>query len=567
MTTLPPDIADAAKAWLTEDPDQKNVSELGTLIDRAEAGDLVAGAEIQDRFGQSLAFGTAGLRGAMSAGPNRMNRVVVARAAAGLSAYLLECAAGSYRPRVVIGYDARHNSARFAHDSAAIMTAAGIEVLMLSQARPTPVLAFAVQRLEAEAGVMVTASHNPAIDNGYKVYLGGRMVAAHERGAQIVEPHDRRIAEKIAQVGRYSSIRRADGWTTLAPTRIEGYLSQAVRRALPGGSRDLSIVYTPMHGVGKEVALAALQRAGFHDVHVVAEQADPDPEFPTVPFPNPEEPGALDLAIQAAVERHADIIIANDPDADRCAVAVPTHDGEFRQLSGDEVGSLLGWYIARGMSDEDKRAGVFANSIVSSRQLAAIAAAADISHRETLTGFKWISRVKNLVFGYEEALGYCVDPESVRDKDGISTAVLIADLAAELDNEGLALLDVLDELAAQHGVHLTQPVTIRVEDLSRIHELLRKVAAEPPAELAGSPVTEIIDLAAGSTDLPPTPGFRYLTEDNSRVIIRPSGTEPKLKCYLEVVEQLSGDRLAEARATAAKRLRLLVNDVEEMLGV
>lgn len=560
MTDLDPSLLDAVRAWQAGDPDAGAREELTELVDAALAGDDESRADLADRFAGGLEFGTAGLRGVMAAGPNRMNRAVVIRAAAGLAAFLREQAGDAFTPRVVIGYDARHQSDRFARDTAAVMTAAGIEAFLLSGPRPTPVLAFAVQSLEAEAGVMVTASHNPPRDNGYKVYLGGRLAEPGERGAQIIPPADARIAAHIEAVGPAASVPTAEGWQTLAHTRIEGYIACAAALARPQGDKTISIVYTAMHGVGAEVAMPALARAGFDDVTSVPEQNDPDPDFPTLPFPNPEEPGALDAAVAAARRTHADLIIANDPDADRCAVAVPSQDG-WRQLTGDEVGALIGTYLAgRARLAPGSR---FANSIVSSRLLGRIAADRGIEHRETLTGFKWISRVPGLAFGYEEAIGYCVDPEHVRDKDGINTAVLIAQFAAELAASGRTLLDVLDDLARRHGVHLSAPVTIRVDDLAQIGRMLEAFQADPPDELAGSPVVTADDLALGK-DLPPTPGIRLVTEDDSRVIVRPSGTEPKLKCYLEVVEPVTGD-LAAARTLAADRMATLKSQVRAAL--
>lgn len=561
MTDLDSGLLDAVRAWQAGDPDPETREELDDLTSAAQAGDAVAVADLADRFAGTLEFGTAGLRGVMEGGPNRMNRAVVIRAAAGLAAFLTERAHGEFIPRVVIGYDARHHSEEFARDSAAVMTAAGLEVLLLSGPRPTPVLAFAVQSLSAEAGVMVTASHNPPRDNGYKVYAGGRLVDPSARGAQIIPPFDAQIAAHIDAAPPAASIRLATaGWQTLAHTRVEGYIAGAAALARPQGDKNISIVYTAMHGVGADVASEALARAGFDNVTMVAEQNEPDPDFPTLPFPNPEEPGALDCAIMTARRTHAELIIANDPDADRCAVAVPDQ-GEWRQLTGDEVGALIGTYMAgRAVLSPESR---FANSIVSSRLLARIAADRGIDHRETLTGFKWIARVPGLVFGYEEAIGYCVDPSHVRDKDGIATAVLIAQFAAELAATTRTLLDVLDDLAQRHGVHVSAPVTIRVDDLAEIGRLLSAFEAAPPTELAGSPVLHVDDLRDGGA-LPPTPGMRLITEDDSRLIVRPSGTEPKLKCYLEVVEPVTGD-LRAARERAGDRMSRLAADVRRAL--
>ncbi|VEI50323.1 phospho-sugar mutase [Kocuria rosea] len=585
MTTDPrtdPQLLDAARAWGAADPDPATRAELAALVEAAAAGDAAARAELADRFSGTLQFGTAGLRAALGAGPMRMNRVVVLRAAAGLAAHVLavqtpaDGAAGSARrPRAVVGYDARHGSEVFARDTAAVFTAAGIETLLLPAPLPTPVLAWAVRALGAEVGVMVTASHNPPADNGYKVYLGGRAVEPEARGCQIVAPHDRMIAERIAAVGPVEDIPRAqDGWTVLPASVEQDYLDAvlpAVVTAVAGAERPLRIVLTPLHGVGGRTTTEALRRAGLADVHVVPEQAEPDPDFPTVAFPNPEEPGALDLALATARAVGADLVLANDPDADRVAVAVPVPGAgdtgqDWRMLRGDEVGALLGHAAAARCAGRE--GAVFANSIVSSRLLGRIAAAAGIAHQETLTGFKWIARVPGLAFGYEEALGYCVAPEVVRDKDGISAAVAVAVLADELRAQGRTLLDVLDDLALAHGLYATDQLSIRVADLSRIPVMAAALRDAPPAALGGSEVVEVADLAAPSTGLPPTEGLRLLTADGTRVIVRPSGTEPKLKCYLEVVAPVAGQAaLPAARDEAQERLGRIRAELEAALGL
>jgi phosphomannomutase len=546
----------AAAAWRDDDPDPLTRQELEELLQRCRDGDQPAAAELADRFAGTLQFGTAGLRGAVGAGPNRMNRAVVIRAAAGLTAYLRR---DFPAPRVVIGYDARHRSDDFARDTAAVVTAAGGEALLLPRPLPTPVLAYAVRHLGAHAGVMVTASHNPPQDNGYKVYLGD--------GSQIVPPADAAIAAEIAAVGAVADVPRADaGWQLLGEDVLDAYLRDVVAVVRPDAPRDLSVVHTPLHGVGGGVLVRALVEAGFDAPYVVPSQAEPDPDFPTVAFPNPEEAGAIDAALDAARQRGADLVLANDPDADRCAVAVadPQAPGGWRMLSGDEVGVLLGAHLVeRGLPD----GAVMACSIVSSRQLAAVCAAAGLRHVETLTGFKWIARVPGLRYGYEEALGYCVDPESVRDKDGVSAALLVAELAAGLKAEGRTLLDRLDDLARAHGVHATDQYAVRVADLSLIAGAMARLRAQPPGALAGSHVERADDLSRGSADLPPTDGLRYLLADGGRVIVRPSGTEPKLKCYLEVVEPVPDDNLAGARARAARRLTALRADVAAAVGL
>ncbi|EGX57429.1 phosphomannomutase [Streptomyces zinciresistens K42] len=540
------DLITRAEAWLAEDPDPQTRDELARLIDAADVTELAA------RFAGTLQFGTAGLRGELGAGPLRMNRAVVIRAAAGLAAYLRR--QGHTGGLVVIGYDARHKSEDFARDTAAVMTGAGLRAAVLPRPLPTPVLAYAIRHLGAVAGVEVTASHNPPRDNGYKVYLGD--------GSQIVPPADAEIAGEIAAVRSLHDVPRPDtGWQTLDDGVLDAYLSRTDAVLAPGSPRTARTVYTALHGVGRDVLLAAFARAGFPAPALVAEQADPDPDFPTVAFPNPEEPGAMDLSFALARETRPDLVIANDPDADRCAVAVE-EDGEWRMLRGDEVGALLAAHlVARGAT------GVFAESIVSSSLLGRIAAAAGLPHEETLTGFKWIARVEGLRYGYEEALGYCVDPEGVRDKDGITAALLITELASVLKERGRTLLDLLDDLAVEHGLHATDQLSVRVEDLSVIADAMRRLRERPPTALAGLPVTRAEDLTQGTGTLPPTDGLRY-TLDGARVVVRPSGTEPKLKCYLEVVvpvPERSG--LADARAEAAERLATIKRDLSQAAGI
>ncbi|WP_433546013.1 phospho-sugar mutase [Streptomyces sp. CA-294286] len=558
LQDTPSDLLARASAWLAEDPDPETREELAKLID---AGDT---AELAARFSGTLQFGTAGLRGELGAGPMRMNRAVVIRAAAGLAAYL---AKQPGRPRssddlVVIGYDARHKSADFARDTAAVMTGAGLRAVLLPRPLPTPVLAFAIRHLGAVAGVEVTASHNPPRDNGYKVYLGD--------GSQIVPPADAEIAAEIDAVAALADVPRPDdGWTVLDEEVLEAYLARTDAVLAPGSPRGARTVYTAMHGVGKDVLLAAFARAGFPEPVLVTEQAEPDPDFPTVAFPNPEEPGAMDLAFATArrTSPAPDLVIANDPDADRCAVAVPdaSVDGGWRMLRGDEVGSLLAAHLARkGGLEPDA---VFAESIVSSSLLGRIAAHAGIRHEETLTGFKWIARVDNLRYGYEEALGYCVDPDGVRDKDGITAALAVAELASELKEQGRTLLDLLDELAVTHGLHATDQLSVRVQDLSVIAHAMTRLRTAPPTQLAGLPVVSAEDLTRGTESLPPTDGLRYhLT--GARVIVRPSGTEPKLKCYLEVVVPVpDAAALPAARAQAADILAAVKRDLSAAAGI
>jgi phosphomannomutase len=540
------DATDVARAWLAEDPDPDTRAELERLLG---TGDLDG---IADRFSGRLEFGTAGLRGEIGAGPNRMNRVVVTRAAAGLCSYLTARGGKS----VVIGYDARHKSDVFARDTAEVVSGAGMSATVLPRPLPTPVLAFAIRHLGADAGVMVTASHNPPQDNGYKVYLGD--------GSQIVPPADAEISAAIEAVGPLSTVPRGDDWETLGDDVLDAYLDRVAGLVDTASPRDLDIVYTPLHGVGRDVVLAAFDRAGFRAPTVVSRQGDPDPEFSTVAFPNPEEPGAIDLALAAAVQHHADIVLANDPDADRCAVAVPTGDDGWRMLRGDEVGALLATHLVRR---DPALSGTFAASIVSSSLLGRIAAAHGLGYAETLTGFKWISRVDGLRYGYEEALGYCVDPAGVRDKDGISAALLVAELAATLKAEGRSLTDLLDDLATEHGLHATDQLSVRVEDLSLIDDAMARLRATPPTSLGGRAVESAEDLAAGSADLPPTDGLRYRLAEGGRVVVRPSGTEPKLKAYLEVVIPVDRDDVASARDLAAAALAAITSDLSEALAL
>ncbi|MFD0001833.1 phospho-sugar mutase [Streptomyces sp. NPDC127178] len=545
------DLIARAQAWLAEDPDPETRDELAKLIDAADVEELAA------RFSGTLQFGTAGLRGELGAGPMRMNRTVVIRAAAGLAAYLKK--QGHEGGLVVIGYDARHKSEDFARDTAAVMTGAGLRAAVLPRPLPTPVLAYAIRHLGAVAGVEVTASHNPPRDNGYKVYLGD--------GSQIVPPADIDIAQEIAAVPSLTVVPRpTEGWETLDDSVLDAYLARTDAVLSPGSPRTARTVYTALHGVGKDVLLAAFERAGFPAPALVAEQAEPDPDFPTVAFPNPEEPGAMDLAFAKARETTPDLVIANDPDADRCAVAVRAGDGdggdEWRMLRGDEVGALLAAHlVGRGAR------GTFAESIVSSSLLGRIAEKAGLPYEETLTGFKWIARVEGLRYGYEEALGYCVDPEGVRDKDGITAALLITELASVLKAEGRTLLDLLDDLAVTHGLHATDQLSVRVQDLSVIADAMRQLREQPPTELAGLAITRAEDLTQGTDTLPPTDGLRY-TLDGARVIVRPSGTEPKLKCYLEVVVPVATHAdLPAARAEAAERLATIKRDLSAAAGI
>jgi phosphomannomutase len=538
-----PPLRAQVQAWLDDEVDDDAAAELRALLETADLpaagspGDAerrkIATDELADRFSGPLTFGTAGLRGPLRAGPNGMNRVVVRRAAAGLAAWLT--AQGQGGEPLVVGFDGRHGSAQFAQDSAAIFAAAGFDAQLMPRLLPTPVLAFAVQHLGAAAGVMVTASHNPPQDNGYKVYVAD--------GAQIAPPVDVEIEAAIRAVPSARDVALApDGYAVLGESIVDDYVT-AVAALVKEGPREVRIVHTAMHGVGTEVINKVFAAAGFAPLIPVPQQAAPDADFPTVSFPNPEEPGALDLAFTLAKDEQADIIIANDPDADRCAVAVHDDAGAWRMLRGDEVGALLADSLLRkGVR------GTYTTTIVSSSLLGAMAERHGVGYVQTLTGFKWISRAApDLVFGYEEALGYAVAPNLVRDKDGVSAALLVAELAANLKRNGSSLVRRLDEIALEYGRYATDQVSVRVDDLSLIDDAMKRLRANPPTELLGLP-TSVEDM------LPDNDVVR-LTWEGGRVVVRPSGTEPKLKAYLEVViPDGSAERGAEQLATLREEI-------------
>jgi phosphomannomutase len=542
------ELRDQAEAWLSDDPDQATRDELRKLIDGLPG----TAEELRDRFAGPLTFGTAGLRGRLRAGPNGMNLAVVTRAAAGLVGWLRE--QGGQGP-LLIGYDARHGSREFAERTARVATGAGRAALLLPRPLPTPVLAYAVRALDAVAGVVVTASHNPPQDNGYKVYLGAALGGVAGAGAQIVPPADAGIEAAIRAVGALSEVALGEPGTVLGEDIVQGYVDSAAA-ILTAGPRDLSVAYTPLHGVGGAVLAAAFARAGFGAPAVVAEQAEPDPEFPTVAFPNPEEPGAMDRLIALATRTGADLAIANDPDADRCAVAIPGPGGAWRPLRGDELGALLADHLIRLGGP-----GTYATTIVSSQLLGALCRARGVPYGETLTGFKWIVRAADdLAYGYEEALGYCVAPAMVRDKDGITAALRVAELAAGLKAQGRSLADRLDELAAEFGVHATDQLSVRVDDLAEITAAMAHVRAEPPATLLGAAVADVEDRMPDADVLT----FRTAAV---RVVIRPSGTEPKLKAYLEVVEPVTDGDVPAARTRAASALEALRAETATALGL
>ncbi|MFI6821867.1 phospho-sugar mutase [Micromonospora sp. NPDC050187] len=553
LTDTIDDLRERARRWLDDDPDPASREELQGVLDRLPE----SAPELADRFAGPLTFGTAGLRGPLRAGPNGMNLAVVTQAAAGLVAWL--AAEGATGP-LVIGYDARSGSKEFAERTAEVATGAGRAAMLLPRPLPTPVLAYAVRHLDAAAGVMVTASHNPPEDNGYKVYLGARLGGETGAGAQIVPPADRDIEAAIRAVGPLAEVPLGPPGEVLGDDLAVAYVKRAVEVIDPDGPRGLKVAYTPLHGVGAAVLTAVFSRAGFGVPGVVPEQAEPDGSFPTVSFPNPEEPGAVDRLVALAESTRADLAVANDPDADRCAVVVPDPTaGGWRMLRGDEVGVLLADHLMRrGVR------GLYATTIVSSALLRAMCAARDLPYDETLTGFKWIVRAGDgsapLAFGYEEALGYCVAPEHVRDKDGITAALTVAELAADLKSRGRTLSDRLDELAAEFGVHHTDQYSVRVTDLRLIADAMARVRAATPTTLLGRPVTE-------TRDLLPEADVVILRTDTARVVIRPSGTEPKLKAYLEVVEPVADGDVAAGRERAGTAVAALRTEIAAVLGL
>ena len=550
--------------WIEQDPDPITKAQLTELL-KAVQTDQTALLELQDAFIAPLEFGTAGLRGALGAGPNRMNRVTVLQAASGLAQYLVQ--QGFAGKKVVIGFDARYNSDVFAEDTARVMSGAGFDPIVFSHVVPTPVLAFAIRHLDACAGVMVTASHNPPQDNGYKVYLGD--------GRQIVSPVDEQISKLIKTVTDVREISQGDAGKNVNDEVVNTYTSLTAQLIASGPTteaqrKSVTSVYTAMHGVGWKTLQLVFAAAGFSEPIAALEQRDPDPAFPTVAFPNPEEEGALDIAIELAKKHSVDVLLANDPDADRFAAAAPNSAGDWIALRGDQIGSLLGWWmIERAKLTDLKLAGTLANSIVSSMMLESIAESAGLQYESTLTGFKWVSRVNNLAFGYEEALGYCVDPKNVSDKDGISAAAIFMEMLAHLKSQGKTIWQVLTELALAYGLHVTDQVSVRVTSSEQVGLVMAGIRNAPPTEMGGLQVCGIDDLATGLGDLPKTDaviihlaGIDQIQK--ARVIVRPSGTEPKIKCYLEVV--IGGDNLAIAQQTADNELKSLAADARPLLG-
>ena len=547
-----PTVIEQAKAWLAQDPDAETRTELQGLIQGATDGDSAALVALHDRFDERLEFGTAGLRGRIEAGPNRMNRVLVSQAAAGLAAYLLEKAAGE-QPSIVIGYDGRKNSRVFAEDTAELMAGAGVRAILLPRLLPTPLLAFAVRHLDTSAGVMVTASHNPPQDNGYKVYLG-----EGDQGSQIVPPADAEIAAHILRVAAEQSVLDLPrGEFEIADEEVVDEYVRLTAALATSAAGELRFVYTAMHGVGWETARRVFETAGFGEAIIVQEQIEPDAAFPTVAFPNPEEPGAMDLAFARAAESSADFVIANDPDADRLAVAIPDGPADavasWRRLSGNEVGYLLGWRIATRLA-RSGREGTLAASIVSSPALQRVAEHYRLDYVDTLTGFKWVSRAPRLAFGFEEALGYLVDPEKVRDKDGISAAVEFLALMRELKAAGKSLLDHENEFAEKFGAFASSQISIRVDDLAQIAATMNGLRQNLPTAIGTVRVDHIDDFIDGFEQFPAGDILRIWLIDGSRVILRPSGTEPKLKVYIDASSEVGTgpERRAAAERTVAE---------------
>lgn len=578
MTVATPvDVLTAATSWLAEDPDPTTHAELEALLTRARGNDAAAGADLQERFTGQLEFGTAGLRGVLGAGPQRMNRVLVRKVSAGLAAYVNAQPSVGDTHIAVVGYDGRRNSTVFAEDTARVLAGAGIKVFLANTPWPTPVTAWATTQLGATTAVMVTASHNPPEYNGYKVYWAN--------GAQIVPPQDQGIAAAIAQIGDTRALpmptlaeaRAAGRIEILDDTTLAAYLAgvAALRDTMVGRShprRDLRIAYTALHGVGYTAVQRALAEAGFSGLQAEPSQRDPNGEFPTVAFPNPEEPGAMDRVLELARTCDADLVLANDPDADRLAVAVPTRarDGRFVQLTGDQVGALLAdFLLTQQRRAADAARPLVATTVVSSGLLQYLAEHHGVAYRETLTGFKWIANAAlhhraqtggAFVMGYEEALGYSVG-ELVRDKDGVSAALFFAELAAWNAARGVHLLDHLDEIYRRVGLFITAQVSLTLpgsDGLMQIRSKMATARATPPTEIAGAPLTSIVDLASGANGLPPSNVLIWRTAAGDRVIMRPSGTEPKLKSYFETRVQLSANEsMASARARGEARLAAL----------
>ena len=559
VSTSVVNLRDRALQWINDDPSEETRAELAALLAKDDDRALA------ERFSGPLEFGTAGLRGVLGAGESRMNRAVVLRTTCGLGHALLASFPDAKERGVAVGFDGRHLSRVFAEDAACVLAALGIRAHLFDHVAPTPVTSYATKHLRAVAGIMVTASHNPPEYNGYKVYWAN--------SAQIIPPIDAQIAKAIEKAPPAKDVPRLDvadarskGLVVdITPDVIAAYDREIdALRAASRPRRDLRIVYTAMHGVGNVHALAALARAGFTNVFSVPEQAEPNPDFPTVAFPNPEEKGAMDLAFKHGRERNAELVVANDPDADRLAVAVPSGEG-FLQLTGNQVGVLLGHHLLT-RSQGDKR--LVIASIVSSPELGNIARSLGVRYEETLTGFKWIAnRAMQLekdeglsfVFGYEEALGYTVG-DVVRDKDGISAAMMIAELAAQLAEDKRTLTAELETIARRYGLYVSGQVSVvrkGPEGPREIAALMDRIRAANPKTLGPFEVASKDDFAKGARGLPPTNMVAFELAGGSRVIARPSGTEPKAKIYFDVKDRVGDETLAAAEARARGRMKQL----------
>ena len=549
-------------AWAEQEPEQDYEESALRLLKKIGEGDGTALLKGHELFGSRLAFGTAGIRGPMRGGPNGMNRLVICQTTAGLARYLDENRRRDpHRElQVLIGFDGRHHSENFARDTAEVLSGHGIGASLLPRLLPTPVLAFAVRELCSDAGIMITASHNPAEDNGYKVYFGGE-----DEGSQIIPPADQKIESHIQDVARdvtWAEIPRSSDLVSVIKNEIvESYFSSTLDSLELASSATgaTAVVYTPMHGVGGESFLAVMNKAGFSKPHIVDEQFDPDPDFPTVAFPNPEEKGALDLSVNKAHSVGADLIIAHDPDADRLAVALPdsSASGGYRALTGNQVGAIFGWHLGQKAHSSGNK-GALANSLVSSPVLGKIAAHFGLEHEETLTGFKYVSRVKNLIFGFEEALGYLVTPDVVRDKDGISAGLLMVSLAQKLAGKGRTLWDYLDEIERVVGAFASGQITIRLDPGVPGSTVTSALRDKRLLGIGSRSIQSFDDFLQGVGHFPEEDILRYFLEDGTRVIARPSGTEAKVKVYIDTEGSSTTD--------AQERLAQVETDVREILG-
>ena len=539
------DVIQIAKSWAEHDPDSNTKNQILQLINE---NNLV---ELNKIFSGELEFGTAGLRAEIGPGQSRMNRAVVIRATYGLCQYLIKKYPNK-KPKLIVGNDARHMSDEFALDVCQVAASLGLEVFKLPSKLPTPVLAFGVRHLKADAGVMITASHNPPLDNGYKVY--------DEFGAGIIPPMDKEIASLIKLAPYANEIKKSDNYKQI--DLVDEYVER-ISKVISNKFGDLKVAYTPMHGVGQETFDKCMNKVGFSKSIDVAEQTNPDPNFPTVSFPNPEEKGAMDLLLNLAKTKNADIAIANDPDADRCALAVKDK-GNWKVLNGDEIGFLITWWIIKKAKLENRKlTGKIAASIVSSSLVPKMAKNNLLTGTTTLTGVKWMGHIENLIFGYEEAIGYCVDPEFVRDKDGVATALLLVELFSYLKSQNLEALDILNEIYEDYGVHLTKQVSFRFDSVEKAKEITLKLTSDAPKEIDEFVIEKVEDMNKGIENLPPSSGVR-LTFNNGRMIIRPSGTEPKLKCYMEVFTS-AGD-VAINLEKANQRINKLAEKMHELLS-